>query len=92
MRLATLAGRRLDDASPCVDGLLPSGVRLHAVLPPLVQGGAHISLRIPARRQWTLAELAGLGMCAPDDVPLLRAVVRSRRAFVISGGTGSGRP
>ena len=29
-RLATLAGRRLDDASPYVDARLPDGSRLHA--------------------------------------------------------------
>ncbi|MDT7609846.1 MAG: pilus assembly protein CpaF, partial [Pseudonocardiales bacterium] len=35
-RLALGAGRRLDDASPYVDALLPgSGVRLHAVLAPI---------------------------------------------------------
>ena len=34
-RLATAAGRRLDDASPCVDARLASGVRLHAVVPPI---------------------------------------------------------
>ena len=30
------AGRRLDDALPFVDAVLPDGTRLHAVLPPLV--------------------------------------------------------
>ena len=35
VRLAGIAGRRLDDTSPYVDGLLPGGVRLHAVLPPI---------------------------------------------------------
>ena len=32
-RLASQAGRRLDDASPHVDVRLPDGTRLHAVLP-----------------------------------------------------------
>ena len=31
VRLAALAGRRLDEAAPFVDGILPSGVRLHAI-------------------------------------------------------------
>ena len=39
VRLAGVAGRRLDDAQPWVDGVLPGGVRLHAVLPPLADGG-----------------------------------------------------
>ena len=35
--------------SPYVDGVLPSGVRLHAILPPLVADGPHLTLRVPAR-------------------------------------------
>jgi Flp pilus assembly CpaF family ATPase len=39
-RLALAAGRRLDNASPYVDALLPgSGVRLHAVLAPIAADG-----------------------------------------------------
>ena len=61
VRLAGLAGRRLDDTSPYVDGLLPGGVRLHAVLPPLAADGPHISLRVPRRVAPSLAELGLLG-------------------------------
>ncbi|MEI2827860.1 MAG: hypothetical protein V9F04_16785 [Dermatophilaceae bacterium] len=32
-RLAGLAGKRLDEATAYVDGVLPTGVRLHAILP-----------------------------------------------------------
>lgn len=91
VRLATLAGRRLDDSSPCVDGQLPDGVRLHAVLPPLVAGAAHLSLRVPARRQPNVDDLAAAGALGPAGVALLRALVASRLAFVITGGTGSGK-
>ena len=38
VRLATSAGRRLDDACPFVDARLPGGARLHALLPPLSTG------------------------------------------------------
>jgi hypothetical protein len=42
-RLALAAGRRLDDASPYVDALLPgSGVRLHAVLAPTAADGTYL--------------------------------------------------
>ena len=91
VRLAGLAGRRLDETSPWVDGLLPDGVRLHAVLPPLAVDGTHISLRVPRRATPTLAELGRWGAFGAGWLPVLRALVRTRRAFVISGGTGSGK-
>lgn len=90
-RLSAVAGRRLDDAQPWVDGLLPGGIRLHAVLPPLVSGGAHLSLRIPRHRGGGLDRLVELGMATPRQAEELREVVARRRAHVITGGTGTGK-
>ncbi|MGN6754583.1 MAG: TadA family conjugal transfer-associated ATPase, partial [Intrasporangium sp.] len=91
IRLAGASGRRLDDASPWVDGQLPSGARLHAVLPPLVAGGAHITIRVPARRHLSLDDLEGLGMFPGSFAAVLRRLVERRLAFVVSGGTGAGK-
>lgn len=91
VRLAGLARRRLDEASPFVDGLLPGGVRLHALLPPLVDGGAHISLRIPRRRVSSLSSLQAAGAFPASWLPVLEAIVSGRHSFVVSGGTGSGK-
>lgn len=91
VRLAGLAGRRLDDTSPFVDGLLPGGVRLHAILPPLVEAGPHISLRVPRRLAPNLAQLHAWGAVDLPMLEALRALVRRRQAFIISGGTGSGK-
>lgn len=91
VRLATLAGQRLDDACPWVDGLLPGGVRLHGILPPLVADGAHLSLRIPRRVSPDLAALQGWGMFGADGAEVLRAIISRRVSFVITGGTGSGK-
>jgi len=89
-RLAAAAGRRLDDAQPFVDAVLPDGTRLHAVLPPLVPSTA-ISLRVLARRKHSLASLVA-GGALPDDVAgLLARLVRARVALVVTGGTGSGK-
>src|SRR5699024_2818125 len=46
VRLAAAGGQRLDDASPMVDARLPDGTRLHAVVPPVCERGALISLRV----------------------------------------------
>ncbi|WP_137120399.1 TadA family conjugal transfer-associated ATPase [Segeticoccus rhizosphaerae] len=91
VRLAGLAGKRLDDTSPFVDGLLPGGVRLHAILPPLVDGGPHLSLRVPRRVTPTLQQLHDWGSCDATMLEALQALVRRRIGFVVSGGTGSGK-
>ncbi len=91
VRLAGLAGRRLDDAQPWVDGLLPGGVRLHAVLPPLVEQGPHLSLRVARRRMAGVDALVAAGGASRATGVVLRALVRSRRSLLVTGGTGAGK-
>jgi pilus assembly protein CpaF len=90
-RLAASSGRRLDDAQPWVDARLPGGVRLHAVLPPLAPAGTCVSLRVPRRRVFTLEELVSVGTLPADGAELLVGLVRSRTAFLVTGGTGTGK-
>lgn len=90
-RLATAAGRRLDDARPWVDARLPDGTRLHAVLPPIAAGCTHISLRVSRHRPFTLEELIAGGALPAVGAQLLAGIVRARLSLVISGGTGSGK-
>ena len=89
-RMAAAAGRRLDDAQPFVDAVLPDGTRLHAVLPPLVPSTA-ISLRVLARRKHSLASLVAGGAVPGEVADLLAQLVRARVALVVTGGTGSGK-
>ncbi|MBK5305512.1 MAG: TadA family conjugal transfer-associated ATPase [Frankiaceae bacterium] len=90
-RLAASAGRRLDAAQPWVDARLPDGVRLHAVLPPLSPAGTCLSLRVPRRRVFTLAELVAARTVPAEGAELLHRLVLSRTAFLVSGGTGTGK-
>lgn len=90
-RLTAAAGRRLDDASPYADARLPGGVRLHAVLPPVAATGTCLSLRLPRRRAFTLDELIAARTVPPEGAELLAALIASRAAFLISGGTGTGK-
>jgi pilus assembly protein CpaF len=91
VRLAAAAGRRLDDAAPWVDVGLPDGTRLHAVLPPVSASGTCLSLRVLRRSAHTLGDLAALGTLPGVSEALLRALVRGRHAFLVSGGTGCGK-
>jgi pilus assembly protein CpaF len=91
VRLVSAGGRRLDDAAPYADARLPDGTRVHAVLPPVSPGGTCISLRVPPRRTFTLDDLVTAGSLPPHGAELLRRIVTARLAFLITGGTGSGK-
>lgn len=90
-RLATLAHQRLDDAVPIVDGRLPDGSRLHAVLAPVAAEGAHISLRTLRRRAFTLHDLQRLGFIDEVGAQVVRRLVEVRANVLVSGATGSGK-
>ncbi|GAA3449005.1 TadA family conjugal transfer-associated ATPase [Dactylosporangium matsuzakiense] len=90
-RLASDAGRRLDDASPFVDVRLPDGTRMHAVLPPVALHGPYLSLRTFRRQAFTIQDLIACGTVDPGAAGLLRAVVAARLPYLVTGGTGSGK-
>jgi pilus assembly protein CpaF len=90
-RLAARAGRRLDDAAPWVDARLPDGTRLHAVLPPVAPHGPLLSLRVLRAAAFTLEDLVTAGSVAPEAAECLRALVAQRCAFLVTGGTGTGK-
>jgi pilus assembly protein CpaF len=90
-RLAAGCGRRLDDGMPYADARLPDGTRLHAVLPPVATGGPYLSLRTFRQRPFTLDDLVGRGAVSRTVAPVLTAVVAARLAYLVTGGTGSGK-
>jgi pilus assembly protein CpaF len=91
VRLAASCHRRLDDANPCVDARLPDGTRLHAVLPPVAVSGPYLSLRTFRHRAFDLDELVATGCLTRPAAGLVSAVVRARLAYLVTGGTGSGK-
>lgn len=94
-RLALFAGRRLDDAQMWVDGRLPGhgefGVRLHAVLSPVAQGGTCLSLRVLRPATQGLEALRDRGAVDEEAFRLLMRIVGARLAFLVVGGTGAGK-
>jgi pilus assembly protein CpaF len=91
VRLAAAAGRRLDESRPWVDARLPAGVRMHAVVPPVAPAGTHLSLRMLRPGRLDLAALDAAGSLPPGWVDVLGALISSRAAFLVSGGTGAGK-
>ncbi len=91
--LIGLGGRHIDEASPAVDVRLASGMRIHAVLPPISTGGTTVSIRIPRVVRPTLDELERRGMfrLQPGAIDWLRALVADRVNVLVTGGAGSGK-
>jgi pilus assembly protein CpaF len=83
-------GVRLDRAHPYADAVLPGGVRLHAILPPLATRPTLTLRRVPAVvPTWEQLEAVG---SVPDDLrALLLDAVAARRNLVVAGRAGVGK-
>lgn len=91
VRLIGLTGRHVDESSPCVDGRLGDGARIHAVLPPLAPAGPLVSIRLPALDPWSLDALETSGFLPGDTRSRIERLVAGRRNVLISGAAGSGK-
>ena len=91
VRLASIGGRRLDDAVPLVDARLPDGTRLHAALPPVADGCATVSLRTVRGRALALDDWVLGQAMTPQMAVVIRGLVAARASLLFSGATGSGK-
>ncbi|RSX50330.1 pilus assembly protein [Bifidobacterium callimiconis] len=91
VQLCAQLGHRLDDSHPIADAATVDGVRIHAVIAPLVAQGAALSIRFPDRALARLDSLGQSGLFPLQWLPLLKALVVGRATVLISGGTGTGK-
>lgn len=91
VRLISVGGRHVDEATPCVDVRLGGGARVHAVLPPVTAAGAVLSIRLPRARPPTVDELGAAGCFELVDVERVLDLVRRRANLLITGAGGSGK-
>jgi pilus assembly protein CpaF len=91
VRLMSLGGRHIDEATPCVDARLHSGIRVHAVLPPISPTGTLLSIRIPRSTGFSLAEMDAAGFFADGDLGRVGLLVAKRKNVLITGASGSGK-
>jgi pilus assembly protein CpaF len=90
-KIVSAVGRRIDESSPMVDARLADGSRVNAVVPPLALDGSLLSIRKFARVPISMERLIEIGSIPEQVAEVLKAIVRSRRNVLISGGTGSGK-
>lgn len=84
-------GRRVDESSPMVDARLPDGSRVNVAIRPVSVDGPLVSIRKFAERPYNVDRLINVGTLSAAMADTLRAAVRGRVSFIISGGTGSGK-
>ncbi|QIA27127.1 CpaF family protein [Thermaerobacter sp. PB12/4term] len=90
-RIVAPLGRRVDPAHPFVDARLPSGDRVHAIVPPLAVDGPVLTIRRFRRERPALEELVRMGTLPAAAARYLAGAVRSRRNVLIAGATSSGK-
>jgi pilus assembly protein CpaF len=90
-RIVGQVGRRVDETSPMVDGRLPDGSRINAIIPPLALDGSLVSIRRFGVRPMLASDLVEKGALTDEMVAFLAACVQARLNILVSGGTGSGK-
>ena len=89
--LAQFVGRHVDEQRPILEGRLPDGSRVEAVLPPAAPEGPHVAIRRFFRETLTIDKLVGFGSFTAEAAEFLRQVVLVKNNTIVAGGTGSGK-
>lgn len=90
-RIASMVGRRIDEASPMVDARLPDGSRVNVVIPPLALNGVCISIRKFSDSITSLEEYVRRDSLSPEMSEFLKLAAKTRLNTIVSGGTGAGK-
>ena len=85
-RIVAPLGRRVDQRTPCVDGRLPDGSRVHVAVPPVAVDGPYVTIRRFVVPEVALEMFAGRAV-----VGLLDELIERGANIVVSGGTGAGK-
>ncbi len=88
---AQYVGKHIDEEKPILEGRLPDGSRIEAVLPPACPDGPCVSIRRFFKETLTVARLVGFGALTEECALVLQALVAGKLNVMIAGGTGSGK-
>jgi pilus assembly protein CpaF len=84
-------GRRIDESSPMVDGRLPDGSRINAIIHPLAIKGPFLTIRKFSADPFTVDDLMQFGTLTRDMADFLSACIRGGINIIVSGGTATGK-
>ena len=88
---AQFVGKHADAERPILEGRLPDGSRVAAVLPPAGPGGPYVAIRRFFREKLTVAKLMEFGTMTEESAELLSTLIACKQNIIIAGGTASGK-
>ncbi|MEJ7734594.1 MAG: ATPase, T2SS/T4P/T4SS family [Polyangiaceae bacterium] len=89
--IAQYIGKYISEEKPILEGRLPDGSRVEAILPPAGPDGPHVAIRRFFEETLTMQRLKEFGAVTEDAILTLQALVVSKLNIVVAGGTGSGK-
>ncbi len=89
--IAQFVGRPLDELHPILEGRLPDGSRIEALLPPISPEGPSVAIRRFSKDTLTIDKLLQFGSVTSDAASVMQAIVAAKQNVIVAGGTGSGK-
>ncbi len=89
--LSQYVGKPVSAARPILEGRMPDGSRVEAILPPIAPDGPHVSIRRFFKEALTVERLVGFDSLTRGAADALQAFVVAKCNILVGGGTGSGK-
>ncbi len=90
-RIAQAVGKTVDEDHPILDGRLPDGSRVNAVLTPVARKGIYVSIRKFMNVSLSVKQLVQFGAMSVDMAKFLNLCCAMAKNTIVSGGTSSGK-
>lgn len=88
---AQFVGKHLDEERPILEGRLPDGSRIEALIPPAAPDGPCVAIRRFFKETLTVKRLVGFDALTDECASALEAFVAAKLNVLVAGGTGSGK-
>src|SRR5262245_19488771 len=89
--LTQYVGRDISAEQPILDARLPTGARVHAVIPPASRTGPCLTIRKFRPDVLSLNDVVRLGTLSPEAREFLEICIGLRKNIIVAGATGAGK-
>jgi pilus assembly protein CpaF len=89
--LSQYVGKHVSEERPILEGRLPDGSRVEALLPPVAPDGPCVAIRRFFKETLTVDRLVQFGSMPAIAAASLESFVIAKLNIIIAGGTGSGK-